>query len=148
MAIQTTYAARHLPAYEGMIANSEDHTIVSKQVETAAGIGFGKVACQGSADDGIVIAAATKFLGLTEAAHNAGVVGGTVDLYAQYETIPVMTKGVMWVMASEAVAPGDPVYYTAAGGALSKTASGNVLIPNARWDSSTSGAGLAKARLG
>lgn len=150
MAVQTTYGRTIAPAYEGMIADSRDHTIVSHNVETAAGIGFGKVVCQGAADRGAVVAAATKFLGLSEAAHHTvggTLSGGTVDKWAQYETIPVMTEGAMWVLASEAVAPGDPVYYTAATGVLSKTAAGNVLIPNARWNTSTAGAGLAIVEL-
>lgn len=148
MPIQTTYAARLSPAYEGMIANSEDHTVLSKLVETAAGIGFGKVVVQGTADDQVRVSAAGRaFRGLSEASHNPEVTP-TADLYPQYATVPVMVKGVMWVLASLAVAVGDLVYYVPATGILTNVATSNVIIPNAIWESSTTTAGLAKVRLG
>jgi hypothetical protein len=141
-AIQTAYTARIAPAFEGLVANSEDHIIVSKQLESAAGVGFGKAVFQGTADDGVIAAPGTKFLGITEASHFASSASG-VDLYARYETVPVLIKGPIWVQASEAVAAGDPVYVNLTTGVWSKTASGNTLLANARWDTSTSGAGLA-----
>jgi uncharacterized hydantoinase/oxoprolinase family protein len=58
-----------------------------------------------------------------------------------------MEEGVIWVMASVAVAVGDPVYYVPATGVLTNVATSNTQIANAMWDSSTSGAGLAKLRL-
>lgn len=147
MPVQTTYATQIAPAYEGMIANSEPHRIVSKQVETVGGIGFGKVTVQGTADDQVRVSEATRrFRGLTEAAHVGGF-QGTLDAYEQYETVPVMIEGVMWVMASVAVNPGDLVYYVPATGVLTNVATANTAIPNALWDSSTTGAGLAKVRL-
>jgi hypothetical protein len=146
MPVQTTYVSRISPSYEGMIANSEDHTIKSMVVELAAGIGFGKVVVQGTLDDQARASEATKkFRGLSEASHNAS--GATADAYAQYETIPVMITGVMWVTASVAVAVGDPVYYVPATGVLTNVATSNTLIPNAIWESSTAGAALAKVRL-
>jgi hypothetical protein len=144
MPVQTAYASRIAPAFEGMVANSEPHDIVSKQVESAAGIGFGKVALQGAADDGIIVSqAGGKFVGITEASH-----AEPADSYAQYRTAPVLRKGVIWVLASVAVAPGDLVYYVPATGVLTNVATANTLIPGATWDSSTTGAGLAKVRLG
>ena len=148
MPVQTTYNSQLAPAYEGMIANSEPHRIVSKQVESAAGIGFGKVTVQGTADDQIRVSEVTRrFRGLTEASHIGGGLA-TLDSYEQYQTVPVMVEGVMWVMASVAVNPGDLVYYVPATGVLTNVATSNTQIPNAIWESSTTGAGLAKVRLG
>ena len=145
-AIQTTYGTTIAPAYEGMIANSEDQTILSKQVETAGGIGFGKVCVQGTADDQIRVSEASRaFRGITVQSHIAGTV--VSDAYVKGETVPVMEEGVVWVMASVAVAVGDPVYYVPATGVLTNVATSNTQIANAMWDSSTSGAGLAKLRL-
>lgn len=145
--IQTNYTSGIAPAYEGMIANSEDHTIISRQVETVGGVGFGKVVVQGTGDDQVRVAEAGRaYRGITEAAHFHG--GATADKYAQFETVPVIVYGVVWVLASVAVASGQPVYFVPATGVLTNVASGNTAIPNAIWDSSTTGPGLAKVRLG
>jgi hypothetical protein len=145
-ALQTTYTNRISPAYEGMIADEQDHTVLSKQVETAAGIGFGKIACQGTTDDQIVVATAGRpWRGITVAAHNAQ--QSSADSYAQYETAPVLEKGVIWVTASVAVAVGDLVYFVPATGVFTNVVGANTIVPGAIWDSSTSGAGLARVRI-
>jgi hypothetical protein len=149
--IQTTYLQTIAPAYEGMIADSRDQSVISMQVETAGGIGFGKVAVQGTADKQIRVSAAGRaFRGITVATHFAGFTAGTAgtkDAYDQYETAPVLEKGPIWVMASVAVAVGDPVYYVPATGVLTNVATANTLVPNAIWESSTTGAGLAIVNL-
>lgn len=142
--VQTTYSAQHARWIEGMQLNAEPTVIVSRECEDAEGIGFGKVGVQGTLDHQVVDSEATvKFVGIA-------VLDTTrpTGKYEQYETAALMKKGVIVVQASEAVAVGDPVYYTPATGVLSKTASGNTLIAGATWDTSTSGAGLAAVRLG
>lgn len=146
MPIQTAYSRTIAPAFEGMIANMEDQTIISRQVESVAGIGFGKVAVQGTGDLQIRVSEAGRaWRGITIMSHFAS--QGLADLYAQYETAQVMEKGCIWVMASVAVAVGDLVYYVPATGVLTNVATANVIIPQAIWDTSTSGAGLAVARI-
>lgn len=143
-AIQTTYAATHAKWVEGMIPNMEPNVIVTRLAEDVEGIGFGKVCVQGTADNQVVDSEATaKFAGIA-------VLDSTrpTGKYEQYENVAVLKKGVIVVQASEAVAVGDPVYYTPATGALSKTSTSNTLIANATWDTSTTGAGLAVLRLG
>lgn len=151
MPIQTTYGATIAPAYEGMIADSREQTVLSLDVETAAGIGFGKVAVQGTADRQIRVAAAGRpYRGLTVATHFAGFAAGlqgTKELYDQYETAPVMVKGALWVMASVAVGASDPVYFVPATGVLTNVATGNTLIPGAVWGTSTTGAALAVVEI-
>ena len=146
-AVQTSYAQTILPAVEGMIANSEPHNIISRQLESAAGIGFGKVCVQGTADEQIRVSEATrKFRGITVMSHHAG--KGIADAYDQYETVPVLERGCIWVMASVAVAVGDPAYYVPATGVLTNVTTSNTLIPDGSFDSSTTGAGLAILRIG
>ena len=143
-AIQTTYAATHARWVEGMIPNMEPNVIVTRIAEDVEGIGFGKVCVQGTADNQVVDSEATvKFAGIA-------VLDTTrpTGKYEQYDNVAVIKKGVIVVQASEAVAVGDPVYYTPATGVLSKTATSNTLIAGAQWDTSTSGAGLAVLRLG
>lgn len=142
--IQSTYAATHARWVEGMVLNMEPNVIVSRVAEDAEGIGFGKVCVQGTADNQVVDSEATvKFCGIA-------VLDTTrpTGKYEQYDNVGVMKKGVIVVQASEAVAVGDPVYYTPATGVLSKTSTSNTLIANAQWDTSTAGAGLAALRLG
>jgi Uncharacterized conserved protein (DUF2190) len=141
--IQSTYAATHARWLEGMVLNQEPAGIVTRIAEDAEGIGFGKVCVQGTADNQVVDSEATaKFIGIAVAD-----AGQPADIYAQYANVAVMKRGVIVVAASEAVAVGDPVYYTPATGALSKTATSNTLIAGAAWETSTSGAALAALRL-
>jgi len=146
-AVQTSYAQTILPAVEGMIANSEPHNIISRQLESAAGIGFGKVCVQGTADEQIRVSETVrKFRGITVMSHNAS--RGIADSYEQYETVPVLERGTIWVMASVAVAVGDPAYYVPATGVITNVATSNTAIPDGSFDSSTTGAGLAILRIG
>ncbi|RWE96459.1 DUF2190 family protein [Mesorhizobium sp.] len=143
-AVQTTYNAQHARWIEGMVLNMEPSVVVSRLCEDVEGIGFGKVAVQGTADNQVVDSEATaKFCGIAVLDETQ-----PTGKYEQYATAAIMKKGVIVVQASEAVAIGDPVYYTPATGVLSKTATANTLIANAQWDTSTSGAGLAALRLG
>jgi hypothetical protein len=143
-AVQTTYNTNLARWVEGMVLNSEPCDIVSRVCEDIEGIGFGKVAVQGTLDNQVVDSEITvKFCGI--AVLDPTKIG---DTYAQYDTAAIMKKGVIVVQASVAVAVGDPVYYVPATGVLTNVATSNTLIANAQWDTSTSGAGLAALRLG
>ena len=143
-ALQTTYAATHTEAIEGMVANQESVLIVSRIAEDVEGVGFGKVCVLGDADNTVTDSEASKkFEGIAVLDPSQ-----PTDTYAQYATVAVMKKGVIWVQASVAVAKGDPVYFVPSTGVLTNSASGNTQIAGATWDSATSGAGLAKLRLG
>ena len=101
--IQTNYTATHAVAYEGMVANSEPSVIVSRIAEDVEGIGFGKVCVRGDWDNTVTDAEASKaFEGIAIADPTQ-----PADTFAQYATIPVMKKGVIWVMASVAVTKGQ-----------------------------------------
>jgi len=143
-AVQTTYNAQHARWIEGMVLDMEPSVVVSRVVEGAAGIGFGKVAVQGTADNQAKASAASlPFTGiavLDETQPNAK--------YDQYSTGAFMKKGLIVAQASVAVAIGDPVYFVPATGVLTNVSTSNTLIAGAQWDTSTSGAGLAALRLG
>lgn len=149
MATQTSYSENMDVGKVGALVNTEPHHCVSGTVEDAAGIGFGVVVKRGANDGGIAA---------TEDGDTAGLYGITVrersldantpDAFPKYASARVMLKGMIWAQASVAVDDGDPVYVTVDGGALSKTSgAGKVLLPNATWESTTSGAGLAKLRI-
>lgn len=151
MPVQSSYSENIRPALEGMIANTEPNKLISRNVETAAGIGFGKVVQQGADADGCIsdlntsAMTAQTFLGIT--VRERSVRPETPNLFAQYESARIMREGVIWVTTAATVAPSDIVTVTLATGAIGKTAvgAGVVAIPNARWESS--GTGLVKLRL-
>lgn len=156
--VQSNYTETMGAARAGMIANTEPVTLISRTIVDAAGVGFGKVVqeavADGSKDEqctGDLNTApmdAFKFLGVT--VRERSVRPETPDKFAQYETIRIMRRGVIWVDVAAAVKAGEDVTVTLATGVLGTAAvgAGIVAIPNARWESSTAGAGLAKLRLG
>lgn len=141
--IQTNYAATHARWLKGMVLNMEPSDVVTRLAEDAEGIGFGEVCVKGTLDNQVVDSEVTvPFVGIA-------VLDSTRpnNKYDQFDNVAVMKRGVIVVQASEAVAVGDPVYFTPATGALSKTATSNTLIAGAIWETSTTGAGLAAVRL-
>lgn len=151
MAVQTTYNATQAAAVEGAQATMIPATIISRNVETAAGIGFGRAVAQGAADKGIVLLSATDsdFVGITLLDRSAAGTPTNPDGFPQRSSARVMTKGDVWVVASVAVAAGDAVYVVPATGAFTNVSTSNTAVPGARWDTSTTAAGqLAVVRLG
>lgn len=148
MAVQTSYSENLRPGLPGALVNMEHANLISRNVETVAGIPFGVAVARGSDDDGVIAVAngTTAILGIT--VRDRSVDPSFPNGFAQYDSARIATKGVIWVTASVAVNNGDPVYVTVATGAFVKSSgAGNVQIPNAVYDSSTSGAGLVKVRL-
>lgn len=148
MAVQTQYNATQAVAVEGAQATMVPATIISRTVEPAAGIGFGKAVSQGAADKGIVgfATGATKFVGITLLDRSVVGTAANPDAFPQRASARVITKGDVWVVADVAVAAGDAVTLTATG-AFSNT--GGTAVAGARWDTSTTAAGqLAVVRLG
>lgn len=144
MAVQSTYLEALPIGYAGQVSDFGLVDIISREVETSAGIAFGVAVIQGTADHQCKLGAAGVFLGVT--VRDQSVPASNGDKFIQYDTAAIMTKGVMFVTAGEAVAAGDAVYRTAAG-VLNKTSSGNTLIANARWETSAASGALARLRL-
>lgn len=149
MAVQTTYLDNMAAAYVGMIANTEPNVLISREVETSAGIGFGVPVIQGTADDQVdVIAASTDVVvGITVRDQST-----TDDTFKLSETALLMRKGVLWVTVTDAggVSAGDPVWVLVADGTFSNAdagTDGSLLINDARWDSSAANGALAKIRF-
>lgn len=55
---QDTFGTRHAVAFAGMRANTEPENVISRTVESAAGIAFGQPAFRGSNDHGCVVGVA------------------------------------------------------------------------------------------
>ncbi|MFG8133168.1 hypothetical protein ACEOP2_22390 [Pseudomonas aeruginosa] len=148
-AVQTTYSANIRAALPGMLVDESQKTLLSRTVENAAGIGFGVPAIQGTADKAIRPAqagdTAAGYVGITVRDRS---VKAEANAYSQYESARIITEGPIWVTASVQVAKRDPVYFVPATGAWTNVASGNVQVPNASFDTSTTGANqIAQVRL-
>lgn len=70
---QTTFGTRPAAAVAGMMANTEPHNVISRTIESAAGLAFGQPAFRGSDDHGCVVGAtfAATAVGAADAG-NAG----------------------------------------------------------------------------
>jgi hypothetical protein len=146
--IQNSYATDYTRGFPGMVANGEVSNRISRTVEDAAGIGFGKAAFRGSGDHGVTgTPAASSFMGITIA--DAGVVpatiGGDVDEYSQYATAALLNEGVIYVTVGEDVTDGAQAYVTA-GGAFVDTSTSNTAIP-ARFDETVASGGICRLRV-
>lgn len=145
-AVQTTYAERITALTLGQIADQEPHTIISRTVADAAGIGFGKVVCQGATDNAVIAPAggAAAFRGVT--VRDQARDPNNPDLFAQYEEAAVMTKGVVVVTTSVAVSAGDAAYYVDATGVITNVSTANVAM-NAIFDADAGIGALVPLRL-
>lgn len=147
-AIQTTYPSNIPAALVGQVADMRAAVIRSVEVE-AATLAFGVPVAQGTADrQGRLFTTGdtvTDFIGAS--VRQRSVLEG--DTYTQRESAGVLTKGPIWVTASVQVAAGDPVAVTSAGAWSNVAGANGIVVPNGRWDTSTSGAAqLAKLVLG
>lgn len=145
--IQSTYATDYARGFPGMIANGETSNRISRTVEDAAAIAFGKAVFRGSGDHGVTATpAAGTFMGITIAdAGQVPAVGETVDAYPQYSTAGILNEGVIFVTVGANVADGDAAYVTA-GGAITNVSTSNTAIP-AVFDETVSSGGVCRLRV-
>lgn len=146
MAVQTTYLDNLRPGVPGSLANMELSNLISRIVETEAGIAFGKPVARGVGDNGCVATDedTDAILGITVL--DRSVLQG--NGFSHHEAARIATKGVVFVTASVAVVQGDPVFVEVATGNFVKAGGdGFVEIPNAVYDSSAAANGLVKVRL-
>jgi hypothetical protein len=117
----------------------------TKICETEAGIGFGLAVSQGVHDGWAVLGGATKFVGITKA--DQTLPASQSDEYAVGDNMAVHVLGDIWVVAAQAVVPGDLVSYNSTTGRIGKLGT-DVTITGARWMTSAAADGLAVLRLG
>lgn len=118
--LQTTYSNTIAKGYPGMIANGETSNRISRTCETAAGIGFGQPVYRGSGDHGCVLTVGTlaTFLGWAIATAGQGLLAGQdADEYQQYDNVPILTLGAIYVNVKGAVTDGAAITVGTGGGA-------------------------------
>lgn len=138
--VQDIFSSAPPVGYPGMVANGETGNRLSRTVEDAAGIGFGKAVWQAGGDHGCSATVAGDFLGVTIADHGLALVpGGTADVVPQGREIALIDEGLVWVTAGSNTTDRAAVYVTA-GGAFTATSAGNTAIPAKFVDTVSSGA--------
>lgn len=98
--IQDVYNDAPAKGYPGMPANMEPGNRISRTVEDAAGIAFGKPVYRGGGDRGCTatVGTAASFYGFTIADHGQPLLpGGTADTVPRYESAAIMVGGAIYV---------------------------------------------------
>lgn len=142
--LQNTYATTIPTMIVGQVLNGETSNRISRTVEDATPIPFGKFVFDGAGDHGCTLTpTAGKCLGVTIAnmAGVAATIGQNADSgYGQYATAGIMTLGEIAVASSVAVNRRDQVYVTPAG-LITNVASGNTICPGWTFDATIAAAG-------
>lgn len=172
---QGSYPLREVPGHEGMIADLQAYVSRSFRNQSGAAIPFGVLVSTDNSptsNDPLAVQIATGATLIQGMAVSSLVAEGAslgmsytpnpTPLYsdgrvgiADKKTVNVVSKGVVWVYTTEAIAVGDAVRFWSADnsgsvagaflGRFAKTAAANktvAITAGARWLSETSGAGL------
>lgn len=162
MTVQTSYSIAHAAALAGMVMTLEAFNSVSKLNKGASVIPYG-LGVVTDGDNGAKLpvsgSLATQFNGVVMYEINRAQADGDVAGAVPNQDFTVVTRGEIWVTADLQVAKDDPVYFIVSDGSGAKqglfsnvigaAATLAVLIPGAKWTTSTTGATqLAKISLG
>lgn len=147
--MQTAYNLMPTKAYAGMIATAESTNVRSLANASANPVKFGDALTYASPENSCkTIATSTNFIGFAIADSLMASSDGTVA-YKTYETVPVLTRGVIWVEVTEAVAVGDSCYAIPSGdnkGKCCKTVDSNIAT-GGKFRTATTGAGIAEVEI-
>jgi len=150
MSAQTSYSIGIRAALAGLLYAQAPHDIVSRAVETVAGIGFGVAVTRGTdADKQIDLAGSADFLGITiRSLEQEGGEAAAIQ-WDQYETAGVMREGYIWAVCPAGCVPGNAVKYTDGTGVLDAGAAGagETQLDGATWETTAAAGELAVIRL-
>jgi hypothetical protein len=137
---QGAYVASPAIGYAGLIAEGQPARDVASRRITTGQVAFGLAVGRGAAD-GTARLGGTGFEGITVADKTR-----TNDFYAVDEFAAVIRKGTVWVTASTAVTPADPVTFTAATGVIGAALA--TTIAGAKFETSGGIGALVRVYLG
>lgn len=118
--LQSTFTETVAKGYAGMVANGETSNRITRTVEDAAGIAFGKPVYRGSGDHGCTgtVGTLSTFLGWAIATTALALpAGADADEYQQYDNAAILTGGAIYVDVKGAVADGAAITVGTGGGA-------------------------------
>jgi hypothetical protein len=148
--VQSTYSSTIASGYAGMVANGETSNRISRTVEDAAGIAFGKAAFRGSGDHGVTATPSANLMGIVIADHGIQPLPGGVaaDIYPQYSTAALLTQGVIWVVAGSDTTDGAAVYVgdgdPDTAGIFTTSSTGNVALTGWTFQDTVSSGALVR----
>lgn len=149
MSVQTSYSINQTKALPGGIADLNPKDVVSRLVETSAGIPFGRAVGRGTAENQTVIGSA-NFIGISIRSLDREATNSSGDIqYDQYDTCGVMQRGYIWADCPSGCSPGNAVKYVTATGVLnSGTASaGETQVDGATWETTAAAGEVGLIRL-
>jgi hypothetical protein len=143
--------------YAGQIADSEPAQIDSFTNTSATAVDFGRVVVRDTNDRSCKVMAADsdQLLGISvrHALQPASTDGNNTVNYPQYQSVPVMRLGVIFVIAAENVRRGDQALALTAGGGTIGGSQGGVAgagridIPGAVWEDTVSSGSVGRLRI-
>ena len=113
MTVQTTYAIDHAEAYAGMKADQQINNTVSKLNKSGATIVFGKAVATDTEGSSRLVATGDTtldFNGVVMRELNRAYADGDVFGAPDDKDMTVITHGVVWVVAAEAVAVDEQAF--------------------------------------
>lgn len=113
--LQSAYPNIGAKGYAGMVADGSTSNRITRTLEIAS-LPFGSPVYQGDEDDTCGNDEGNAFLGWAIATTGLGILPGvTADAYQQYDNVPILTMGTIFVECSTDAANQAPVYVTDAG---------------------------------
>jgi hypothetical protein len=152
MSAQISYSINQPVAYAGLVYAQAPSDIISRSVETVAGIPFGVVVSRGTDADtqALLGGALVDFLGITIRSLDREGAANTGDVqYSETETAGIMRYGYVWALCPTGCVPGDTVNYTIATGVLDSgtAAGGEAQVAGAQWDTTSAAGELGVIRI-
>lgn len=150
MSAQTSYAINTNDFYAGMIVDLSPKDVVSRSVETSAGIDFGVAVSRGTDKDRQVVVGGSDYLGVTvrsldrEGAMNTGAIK-----YDQNETAAIMRDGYIAAVCPSGCTPGAAVFFNDTTGVLDAGTAGvgETQLNGSSWETTTSAGEIGVIRL-
>ena len=116
-ALQTSYGNVLQPAVPGMIADMRNRTVLSRVAQIGP-VAFGVPSFRGTADNTMLTVGATgagAFEGITVRDPTVRPLVTYPDTFQQYDIVPVLIKGIVWVRVVSPVTPGQAALLDGAG---------------------------------
>lgn len=158
--VLTTYGGfLHDPGYAGELVNMLEAHIDNLSNDGATAIDYGIAVARGASGGAKAVSAdGDKILGISvrtayKAAPGFGQANANVVNYAQFDQLPVLKLGEIYVIAFENVTIDDgALSITAQGGKIGgitggAAGAGRVVIPGAKWATTTAANGLGIVRI-
>lgn len=153
MSAQTSYDLSLVKGYPGLIYAQAPSDIVSRAVETVAGIPFGVAVSRGTDKETQCVIGGTDFLGIAirsldkEGAANTGAIQ-----WNETEAAGILRYGYIWVISTFTSAVGQGVIYNNTTGAIRSdgtgpAGAGETLLDGATFETSSSAASLSLIRI-